>query len=70
MVIRNCSMWSAGNWSEESSGKFSKQLGTTYTVCSVALEGAVMDVHIGTTGGINSSTLEVACPPPGIGAKI
>ena len=44
--------------------------GITYIACSVALEGAVMDVHIGTTGGINSSALGVPCPPPGIGAKI
>jgi hypothetical protein len=45
-------------------------IGITYIVGSVALEGAVVDLHIGTTTGINSSTLEVACPPPGIGAKI
>jgi hypothetical protein len=32
-------------------------------------EGAVMDLHIGIVS-INSSTLEVACGPPGIGAKI
>jgi hypothetical protein len=37
---------------------------------SVALKGAVVDLHDGTTAGINSSTLEVACPPPRIGAKI
>jgi hypothetical protein len=28
-----------------------------------------MDLHIGTAQRKNSSALEVACPPPGIGAK-
>jgi hypothetical protein len=42
--------------------------GTTYSVGSVALESAGVDLDICTIG-INSSTLEVACPPPGIGAK-
>jgi hypothetical protein len=42
----------------------------TYIGGSVALEGAVMDLHIGTRVGINRSALEVACGPPGIGAKI
>jgi hypothetical protein len=28
-----------------------------------------MDLCIGTIVSINSSTLEVSCPPPGIGAK-
>jgi hypothetical protein len=28
-----------------------------------------MYLHIGTTASINSSALEVVCPPPGIGAK-
>jgi hypothetical protein len=27
------------------------------------------DLNIGIIGDINSSALEVACPPPGIGAK-
>jgi hypothetical protein len=41
-------MCPAGNWSEEISGKFWDQLGTTtYTRGSVALEGAVMDLYIG-----------------------
>jgi hypothetical protein len=35
----------------------------TYIKGSVALEGAVINLHIGTTGGINGSALEVACPP-------
>jgi hypothetical protein len=43
--------------------------GYTYTGGSVAPENTVMHLHIATIG-INSSTLEVACPPPGIGAKI
>jgi hypothetical protein len=42
--------------------------GIIYIVCIVALEGAVMDVHI-VPESINSSALEVACPPPGIEAK-
>jgi hypothetical protein len=37
---------------------------------SVALKCAIMDLHIGTITGTNSSPLEVACPPQGIGAKI
>jgi hypothetical protein len=28
-----------------------------------------VDLHIGTTISKNSTALEVACPPPGIGAK-
>jgi hypothetical protein len=39
-------------------------------VDSVALKYAVMDLHIGTKFGINSSPLEVACPTPGNGAEI
>jgi hypothetical protein len=39
----------------------------TYVISSVALEGAVMDLHIGIFSK-KSSTLEVACSP-GIGAK-
>jgi hypothetical protein len=52
-------------------GKSQNSFGTTYIVGgSVALEGAIMDFHIGTRLSINSSALEVACPaPPGIGAK-
>jgi hypothetical protein len=37
-------------------------------VGSVALEYGVVDLHIGTGVSINSPPLEVACPPPGIGA--
>jgi hypothetical protein len=36
---------------------------------SVAMEDAVMDLHVGTILSKNSSALEVACPPPGIGAN-
>jgi hypothetical protein len=39
-----------------------KQPVTTYKEGMVALEYGVVDFHIGTTG-INSSALEVACPP-------
>jgi hypothetical protein len=41
----------------------------TYMEGIVALEGAVVDLHIG-KHSIDSSTLEVACGPPGIGANI
>jgi hypothetical protein len=37
---------------------------------AVALECAVVDLDIYTTISTNSSALEVACSPPGIGAKI
>jgi hypothetical protein len=44
--------------------------GTTYIGSgSVALECAGVDLDI-CTKSINSSALEVACPPPGIRAKI
>jgi hypothetical protein len=45
------------------------ELWGTYPAGSVTLEGAVIDLYIGTPYGINSSALEVACGPPGIGAK-
>jgi hypothetical protein len=62
----------AGNWSEESSGKLLlgptwNYLGT-YIAGSVTLEGAVMDLCIGTSGR-NSTALEIACGPPGHGEK-
>jgi hypothetical protein len=38
--------------------------GTTYTTGTVAVERAVVDLHIPTTDP-NGSALEVACPPPG-----
>ena len=59
----------AGNWSEKFKEISRYRFGITYIGRSVALEGALMDLHIGTIG-INSSALKVACPPPGIGAKI
>jgi hypothetical protein len=42
--------------------------GITYIAGGVALENAGVDLDIYTIS-INSSSLEVACPPPGIGAK-
>jgi hypothetical protein len=36
---------------------------------SVAVEGAVINPYGGTAVSINRSALEVACPPPGIGAE-
>ena len=51
---------------ESSETKF----GITYSGCSVALKCAVVDLDICTNPSINRSTLEVGCPPPGIGAKI
>jgi hypothetical protein len=59
----------ARNWSEESLGKFCDQLGTTYSESAVALENAGVDLDICFISN-NSSALEVAFPPPGIGAKI
>jgi hypothetical protein len=45
-------------------------IGITYNVGSVdgASEGAIVDFDIGTSRK-NSSAPQVACPPPGIGAK-
>jgi hypothetical protein len=48
---------------------FEINFGTTYTGSAVALEDACVNLNICTIS-INSSALEVACPPPGIGAKI
>jgi hypothetical protein len=42
---------------------------STYIVSAVALERAGVDLYICTIS-INSSALEVACPPPEIGTKI
>jgi hypothetical protein len=43
---------------------------TTYIASAVALENACVDLDIDNcTISINSSTLEVACPPPGIGVN-
>jgi hypothetical protein len=59
------------NFKEISENSF----GNTYAKVSssssslIALKGAVIDLQIGTTLGINSPALEVACSPPGIGAK-
>jgi hypothetical protein len=54
----------------EKSGNFSENSFTTYMVSTVALKGAGIDLDICTRRGINCSALEVACGPPGIGAKI
>jgi hypothetical protein len=55
-------------------GKFREisqnRVGTTYVFSTIAVEYGVVDLHIGACEGINSPPLEVACPPPGIGAKI
>jgi hypothetical protein len=47
----------------------------SYPIGSVVLKCAVVNLHNGTSHvrtipSINSSALEVACPPPGIGVKI
>jgi hypothetical protein len=52
-------------------GKSQNSFGTTYILDgSVALEGAIIDLHISTRLSINSSALEVACGPPGHGRNI
>jgi hypothetical protein len=51
----------AKHWSEETSGMFSEQrFESTYMKGSVALEGAVVDLHSGTVG-MNSAALKIAC---------
>jgi hypothetical protein len=47
-----------------------KRFGITYQASTVALEGAVMDLNIGTALSTNRPALKVPCDPPGIGAKI
>jgi hypothetical protein len=42
----------------------------TYIYGGVTLESASIDLNIGTARSTNSSALQVACGPPGIGAKI
>jgi hypothetical protein len=62
-------VWPAENWSENFKEISQNTVVITYTTAgSIALEYAVIDLHIGTTGK-NSTALEVACPPPDIGAK-
>jgi hypothetical protein len=62
------------SWKEISQNSF----GVTYTIKigiwnfaivenTIVLEGGVIDLHIGTLGGIDSSALKVACSPPGHG---
>jgi hypothetical protein len=45
------------------------QLSTYISSGAVREEYGVVDLYVGTTG-INSTALEVACPPPGHGRKI
>jgi hypothetical protein len=54
-------------------GNFSKQCRNYLHIhhyCCYIFEYGVVDLHIGTIRKINSTALEVACPPPGIRAKI
>jgi hypothetical protein len=52
---------------EKKSGNFGEHgFGITYVDSSVALEGTVINPEFA-TGNADSSTLEVACPPPGHG---
>ena len=60
----------AGNLSEEISGKFSdNSFVSTYIGGGVALKCGAVDHH-SAARNINTSALEVACPPPGIGANL
>jgi hypothetical protein len=43
---------------------------STYPVSAVGVKGRIMDGKISITNVDCPSTLKVACPPPGIGAKI
>jgi hypothetical protein len=55
---------------EEKSGKFSKDHhSSTYVGSGVGLECGVIDLHNRVIYSMNSSTLEVACPAPGIRVK-
>jgi hypothetical protein len=63
-------MSSAGNWSGKAKEGLRKGHSSSYRKGRVALEDGVVDLHIGIVLSINNSALEVACPPPGIGAKI
>ena len=67
--VKDRSIWSAGNWSENFTENPQNSFEITYVDGSIALEGTVVDLDIGNIG-INSTALEVACPAPGIGAKI
>jgi hypothetical protein len=51
----------------ESSGNFLSKNNGTYHYSFIRCETRGMDLHIGTTKTNNSSTLLVACGPPGIG---
>jgi hypothetical protein len=58
----------AGNWSRKVREFSQNSFGGTYSVGSVAFKCAVVDLDSAVIR-INGSTLEVACSPPGIGAK-
>jgi hypothetical protein len=61
----------AENWSRKVSEFSQYSFEVTHKAFhSVALECAVVDIHIGSTVISNSSPLEVACPPPGHGRNI
>jgi hypothetical protein len=59
----------ARNWSRKVRGFTQNSFGGTYSVGSVTFKRAVVNLDSALIS-INGSTLEVACPPPGIGAKI
>jgi hypothetical protein len=59
----------AGNWSENFKEMSRNLIGIAYILGSAVLEGAAIDLHVGTPG-IDKAALEVACPPPEIGANI
>jgi hypothetical protein len=56
-------MFPAGNWSEIFKESSRNSFGITYMDGMVALEGAVMDLDIGTKIRINSSGLEIVHVP-------
>ena len=67
-VSKYSCMWPAGNWSRKVREISLNSFGGTYFEGSVAFKRAVVDLNSASIS-INGSTLEVACPPPGIGAK-
>jgi hypothetical protein len=59
----------ARNWSTKIRDIFQYSAGGTYSVSSVALKRAVVDLNIASRSP-NGSTLEVACPPPELEPKV
>jgi hypothetical protein len=59
----------SGNWSKKVREISQNSFGSTYFVGSVAFKRAVVDLNSAVIRK-NGSTLEVACEPPGIGAKL